>query len=110
MKVLDPCFTDYIAINTTKSQVYVPHTAGRYQMKKFRKATCPIVERFIGCLMYHGRNTGKKAKAIRILKHTFEIIHLMTGENPLQILINAIQNCGPREDSTRIGRGGVVRK
>jgi hypothetical protein len=35
---------DYIAVKT-KSAVYVPHTAGRYQKKRFRKAQCPIVER-----------------------------------------------------------------
>lgn len=83
VKVSDLCFKDYISISTVKSQVFVPHTAGRYQLKKFRKASCPIVERFVGCLMYYGRNTGKKCRAIRILKHAFEIIHLMTGENPL---------------------------
>lgn len=31
-------------------------------------------------LMMHGRNNGKKVKAINILKHTFEIIHLLSGE------------------------------
>jgi hypothetical protein len=28
-----------------KFAVYVPHTAGRYQKRRFRKALCPIVER-----------------------------------------------------------------
>ncbi|XP_068855247.1 small ribosomal subunit protein uS7 [Aphelocoma coerulescens] len=40
----------------------------------------------------------------------FERIHLLTGENPLQVLVNAIINSGPREDSTRIGRAGTVRR
>ncbi|KAJ8935168.1 hypothetical protein NQ318_015956, partial [Aromia moschata] len=48
--------------------------------------------------------------AVRIVKHAFEIIHLLTGENPLQILVSAIINSGPREDSTRIGRAGTVRR
>ena len=30
--------------------------------------------------MMHGRNSGKKLMTLRILKHTFEIIHLLTGE------------------------------
>ena len=30
-------------------------------------------------------------------------------QNPLQVLVNAIINSGPREDSTRIGRAGTVR-
>jgi small subunit ribosomal protein S5e len=33
--------------------------------------------------MYHGRNTGKKILAIKIVREAFEIIHLMTGKNPL---------------------------
>ncbi|CAF1515524.1 unnamed protein product [Didymodactylos carnosus] len=60
--------------------------------------------------MFHGRNNGKKLLAVRIVRHTFEIIHLLTGENPLQVLVNAIINSGPREDSTRIGRAGAVRR
>ncbi|NWZ28371.1 RS5 protein, partial [Asarcornis scutulata] len=31
-------------------------------------------------------------------------------QNPLQVLVNAIINSGPREDSTRIGRAGTVRR
>lgn len=30
--------------------------------------------------MMHGRNNGKKLMAIRIVKHAFEIINLLTGE------------------------------
>ena len=47
---------------------------------------------------------------VRIVKHAFEIIHLTTSENPIQILLQAIINSGPREDSTRIGRAGTVRR
>lgn len=49
-------------------------------MKRFRKAQCPIVERLTDSLMMHGRNNGKKLMAMRIVKHAFEIIHLLTGE------------------------------
>merc|ERR1711936_30601 len=77
---------------------------------RFRKAQCPIVERLVNSLMMHGRNNGKKLLTVRIVKHSFEIIHLLTGENPLQVLVNAIINSGPREDSTRIGRAGTVRR
>ena len=31
-------------------------------------------------------------------------------QNPLKILVEAIANSGPREDSTRIGRAGTVRR
>lgn len=60
--------------------------------------------------MMHGRNNGKKLMAVRIVKHAFEIIYLLSGENPLQVLVKAIINSGPREDSTRIGRAGTVRR
>lgn len=59
---------------------YLPHSAGRYQVKRFRKAMCPIVERLACSLMMHGRNNGKKLMAVRIVKHSFEIIFLLTGE------------------------------
>jgi small subunit ribosomal protein S5e len=60
--------------------------------------------------MMHGRNNGKKLMAVRIIKHAFEIIHVLTDANPIQILIDAIINTGPREDSTRIGGQGTVRR
>lgn len=109
VNVEDISLRDYIPIKG-KAAKYIPHTAGRYQVKRFHKALCPIVERLACSLMMHGRNNGKKLMAIRIVKHAFEIIHLLTGENPLKILVDAIKNSGPREDSTRIGRAGTVRR
>jgi len=34
----------------------------------------------------------------------------MTDQNPIQVLVDAIVNTGPREDSTRIGSAGTVRR
>ena len=31
-------------------------------------------------MMMHGRNNGKKLMTVTIVKHAFEIIHLLTGE------------------------------
>ncbi|XP_046911471.2 small ribosomal subunit protein uS7 isoform X1 [Dermatophagoides farinae] len=109
VQVSDISLTDYIAVKEKYAR-FLPHSAGRYASKRFRKAQCPIVERLTNSMMMHGRNNGKKLMAVRIVKHAFEIIHLLTGENPLQILVNAIINSGPREDSTRIGRAGTVRR
>jgi len=109
IQVDDISLVDYVAVNEGAS-VVVPHTAGRYAKQRFRKATCPIVERMINAMMMHGRNNGKKLLTLRIIKHTFEIIHLLTGENPVQILVSAVVNSGPREDSTRVGRAGTVRR
>ena len=63
-----------------KNAKYLPHSAGRYAAKRFRKAQCPIVERLTNSLMMHGRNNGKKLMSVRIVKHAFEIMHLLTGE------------------------------
>ena len=93
-----------------KYAVYVPHTAGRFAAKRFRKAQCPIVERLVNSLMMHGHNNGKKLMAVRIVKHAMEIIHLLTDQNPVQVIVDAIINSGPREDATRIGSAGVVRR
>ena len=93
-----------------KYAVYVPHTAGRFAAKRFRKAQCPIVERLANALMFHGRNAGKKMLAVNIVRHAFEIIFLLTDRNPIQVLVDAIINAGPREDSTRVGSAGVVRR
>ena len=86
---------DYIGVKA-KHAVYVPHTAGRYAAKRFRKAQCPIVERLVNALMMHGRNNGKKLMAVRIVKHTMDIIHLLSDQNPLQVIVDAIINSAPR--------------
>ena len=47
---------------------------------------------------------------VRILRHAMEIIHLLTDQNPIQVVVDAIINSGPREDATRVGSAGVVRR
>jgi small subunit ribosomal protein S5e len=107
VEVRDISLTDYISI---RNPVYVTHSSGRWASKRFRKANCPIIERLTNSLMMHGRNNGKKLMAVRIVAHAFEIIHLTTDQNPVQVAVDAIVNCGPREDSTRIGSAGTVRR
>ena len=109
VEVNDISLEDYIAVKG-KHSVYLPHTAGRYQKKRFRKALCPITERLVCALMRKGRNSGKKLKAVRIVQSTLEIVHLLTDQNPVQVVVQAILQSGPREDSTRVGSAGVVRR
>ena len=45
-----------------------------------------------------------------MLTNVLSQIHIMTDQNPIQIAVDAIVNCGPREDSTRIGSAGTVRR
>lgn len=109
-KVVDFSLEELIAINSAKANIIVPHTSGRYQIKRFRKAQCPIIERLTNSLMYHGRNNGKKCLAIKIIKQALDIIALVKNKNPIKVVLDAVSYAGPREDSTRIGSGGAVKK
>jgi len=69
VNVSDVSLVDFIGVKG-KFAVWLPHTAGRYQAKSFRKVQCPIVERLITAMMFHGRNNGKKQMAQKIVKHS----------------------------------------
>jgi small subunit ribosomal protein S7 len=85
-----------------------PHSMGRHEHQRFRKANVNIVERLINNLMRPGKNSGKKAKCTNIVKQAFEIINLRTSKNPVEVLVHAVENSSPCEDTTRISYGGVV--
>ncbi|MEM0217276.1 MAG: 30S ribosomal protein S7 [Candidatus Nezhaarchaeales archaeon] len=104
VEVKDPGLKRYICLKP----VFLPHTEGRHEHKRFGKADVPIVERLINNLMRPGKNAGKKLLAMNIVKNAFEIIHLKTGKNPIQVLVEAIEKAGPREETTRIAYGGIV--
>lgn len=88
--------------------IYVPHSMGRHEHGRFRKSEVSIIERLINNLMRPGRSTGKKARVINLVKNAFEIIYLRTGKNPVEVLVRAVENSAPAEDTTRIRFGGVV--
>jgi small subunit ribosomal protein S7 len=85
-----------------------PHSMGRHEHQRFKKANVNIVERLINNLMRPGKNSGKKAKTANIVRQAFEIIYLRTGKNPIEVLVKAVENCSPCEDTTRVSYGGVV--
>jgi len=88
--------------------IVVPHSMGRHEHKRFRKANVNIVERLVNNLMRPGKNAGKKAKVMNVVKQAFEIINLRTGRNPIEVLVRAVENSAPCEDTTRISYGGIV--
>ncbi len=102
--IRDPSLKKYISLRP----VYLPHTGGRHEHKRFGKSEVPVVERLMNKLMRHGRNAGKKHLAYNIVKTAFEIINAKAGENPLQVLVRAIENSAPREETTRIMYGGII--
>jgi small subunit ribosomal protein S7 len=88
--------------------VVTPHSMGRHEHKRFRKANVNVVERIANNLMRPGKNAGKKAKTMNIVKHALEIAALRTGKNPVEIVVKAVENSCPCEDTTRISYGGIV--
>ncbi len=98
--------------------VLLPHTSGRHAHKRFHKSNIPIVERFVNKILNAGRrkdkktrtgrNAGKKLKALNTLKRVFEIIDYRLGINPIQVLVTAIENAAPSEETTRISYGGMA--
>jgi small subunit ribosomal protein S7 len=102
--VQDPGLKRYINL----TPMTLPHSMGRHEHQRFRKARVNIVERFINGFMRPGKNAGKKARATNFVKQAFEIIHLRTGKNPVEILVQAVENSAPAEDTTRLSYGGVV--
>ena len=100
--------------------VIIPHTAGRHEHKRFWKTTkISIIERFVNRLLAPGfigskikghkssYSSGKKSKLLSNLENAFTLLELNTGHNPIQVLIDAICNSAPREETTRIAMGGI---
>jgi small subunit ribosomal protein S7 len=88
--------------------IYLPHTGGRHEARKFRKSDMNIAERLINSLMRPGSSGGDKSRIISAVRNAFKIINLRTGRNPVEVLVRAVENAAPNEDTTRIGYGGVV--
>lgn len=100
-------------------KIIIPSSCGRHEHKRFWKSNISIVERFINRLLAPGYikgkvkghkssyNSGKKTKIIKLVEHAFVLIEIKSGMNPIQVLINAIENVAPREETTRITLGGI---
>ncbi|XP_006893221.1 PREDICTED: 40S ribosomal protein S5-like [Elephantulus edwardii] len=72
VQIIDISLQDYIAVKE-KYAKYLPHSAGRYAAKRFRKAQCPIAERLTNSMMMHGRSSILKAVVFDVLQHAFQI-------------------------------------
>ena len=112
LKIDDPGLQNVIS----RKPITLPLTYGRSALKRFNKAEVNIVERLANKLMHFGkkyakntgRMAGKKIHSLNVVKESFDIIHLKTGKNPIAVLIKAIENSAPNEDTTRIVYGGTV--
>jgi len=96
--------------------VVVPITFGRHEHQRMKKAEVHIIERLANKMMHFGKryakNTGrmggKKARIFKTIESALDILSLETGRNPVELLVKAIENASPNEDTTRIVYGGVV--
>jgi small subunit ribosomal protein S7 len=103
VKVTDPSLMRYV----TLTSLIIPHSCGKFSKQEFNKSNMMIVERLINRLMQTEKNTGKKQLAIRIVRDAFEIINKKTKRNPVEVLVEAIGNSGPREETVRLKYGGI---
>ncbi len=114
IKIKDPGLEEAINLEP----VYMPQSYGRHAGARFGKSDVNIVERFANKLMSPGHKgkahwktsefcTGKFNKAYSITKKTFEIINKKTNENPIEVLVRAIENASPRDEVTVIELGGT---
>ncbi|QCW04663.1 30S ribosomal protein S7 [Natrinema pallidum] len=101
LEYADPSTERYITVTP------VAHTAGRHAGKQFKKSQISIVERFINRLMQTEENTGKKQKTLNYVRDAFDIIHERTEDNPIQVLVTAVENAAPREETVRLKYGGI---
>ncbi len=112
IQVQDPGLKTAISLKKT----IIPLTFGRSALKRFNKADVNLVERLENKIMHFGKkyakNTGrmggKKIRVLNTVKAAFQIIHLKTGKNPVEVLVRAVEYSAPNEDTTRIVYGGTV--
>ena len=115
VEIKDPSLEPYINLRP----IIVPSSCGRHEHKRFWKSNISIIERLLNRLLSPGfiaskikghkssYNSGKKNKLIKSIKTAFTLIEHTTGENPIQVLVDAVCNTAPREETTRIAMGGI---
>ena len=114
VKVADPGLVNYITIDPK----IVPKTGARYAGNRFHKSNTFIVERLASKLMNSGhkskkhfmssgRNTGKKSKALMVVQNALAKAEQKLKQNPLKILVKAVENAAPREEVIAIEYGGA---
>ena len=89
---------------------------GRHR-ERFGKSRVNIVERLINLMAVPGhrgkkhkimtKGTGKYTKGTKIVLEAFKIIEAKTKENPVQVLVKAVECAAPRDEITTIEYGGA---
>lgn len=99
--------------------IVLPKTSGKYGTVSIHKAKMNVVERFINKLLVPGHK-GKKhkltsghvvgdyQKVFKSVKEAFEIIEKRTKKNPIQVLVEAIENGALYEEVMGYRLGGII--
>ena len=114
IKVEDQGLQKYISVEPR----VVPKTGAKYAGNRFHKSHTFIVERLINKIMVPGHKskkhwrssghcTGKSGKAYDAMEKTLAIIEEKTKQNPIKVLVKAIENGAPREEIITIEYGGA---
>lgn len=112
--VEDPGLKRYISLDAR----IVPRTGGKNVGIKFHKSKTFIVERLMNKLTNSGHKskkhlrssgsfTGKGTTVYGIVESAFEIIEQKTKQNPVLVLVKAIEHAAPREEIIAIEYGGA---
>lgn len=102
VKIEDRGLAKYINLDTRR--IFL---GGVYANKIFGKSKLSIIERLTNNLMRTENYNGKKAKAYKVVRDSFNIIDSRTKTNPVQVLVDALQNAAPKEETTRLQYGGI---
>ena len=117
VKITDISLTKHILLTAKQ----IPHSFGKTANQAFAKDKISIVERLVNKLMRSGQGKrklsgkyirgrgacGKKLQSMRIVEDAFTKIEAQSKQNPLQMLVLAIEHAAPREDVTRLQKGGI---
>jgi len=101
--VNDGGLAKYIDLTPTN----VPHSGGKHANRWFGKSKLSIVERLINNIMRTEKYTGKKMKAYKAVADAFDLVEARTKKNPIQVLVEGLENAAPREEVTRLQFGGI---
>lgn len=85
---------------------------------KFNQTRVNVVERLANKLsvsghrgkkhkLEKGSSTGKYTKNMKIILEVLKLIEKKTGKNPIEVLVRAIENSAPRDETTVIEYGGA---
>jgi small subunit ribosomal protein S7 len=115
VKISDPGLKNMINL----VPIVVPRTDGKYTTKQKDKRKMNVVERLSNKIMVPGHR-GKKHKITsgqfsgntvtiyNSMKEAFELIEKKTKKNPLQVLVEAIENSALLEEVASYRLGGII--